>query len=62
MQSYLNEVKMGVSDALDVAPESVVVTHNSGKIVVRVKDIGALAGGDIKNTVESAINEIVEES
>ena len=53
---------MGVSDALDVAPESVVVTHSSGKIVVRVKDIGALAGGDIKNTVESAINEIVEES
>ena len=62
MQSHLKDIKMGVSDALDVAPDSVVVTHSDGKITVQIKDIGALASGDIKSIVERSINEIVEES
>lgn len=62
MEAFLKEIKLGVSDALDVAPSSVIVSESSGKVTIRIKDVRALVNDDMKPLVEDVINEIVEGS
>ena len=62
MESFLEQIRLGVSDALDVAPQSVIVSEVDNKVTIRVKDVRALVNDDMKPLVEDVINEIVEGS
>ena len=61
IEVFLEEIRAGVSDALDVDLESIFVSSVDDRVVIKVHDVSALVNDNIKGTVEGVINEIIEE-